>query len=143
MSPQKRKKNMLPLATVTRSVVTPPDVPEITTWYIEPVGSYTNQVISDALAEDKDAEYCGLKKLKDGKFHPLWRCSEERKDEFELSRVDKKITFNVFCKIGVDGEIEPSAPSATSADQNALHAKSDGCGKTCRKCPACRSRSKH
>ena len=65
----------------------------VTSWYIEPLDSYTNRVFSDSLPAEAAHEQ---KLCADGKSRNLWSSAHLMVQRFEDSRVTLKLRFRVF-----------------------------------------------
>ncbi len=64
-------------------------------WFIEPLDSNTNKVLSGELTMFGRKVLC-----EDGEKHNLWNCSWDFVSSFKKSRSDKNLKFNVFNRCG-------------------------------------------
>lgn len=67
------------------------------TWYIEPLDSYTSQVIASRLDAGNflDGVVCG-----DGKTRMLWRCDYDFVNFISRSRAQLSLQFDIFNQFG-------------------------------------------
>ena len=75
-------------------------------WYVEPLDSHTNTVISGHLPTDEICQgiLCG-----DGKQRDLWLCNRGLISRLKRSKRDLNLSFRVFVKEGDNGPIRLSA----------------------------------
>lgn len=70
-------------------------------WFIEPLDSYTNEVISRELPEEN---FMREIKISDGSFKNLWTCSSSLLSNFNRSKVANNLKFRIYSKEG-EGKI--------------------------------------
>jgi hypothetical protein len=76
----------------------------IFTWYIEPLDSSTNEVLSNQLPEE---DYCNNIKCENGR-HNLWKCNWKFIEVFLKSQKNFNLKFGIYCKQGNNGKIKES-----------------------------------
>lgn len=84
-----------------------------TTWYVEPLSSRCNKIISDELpAEAAQKLWCS-----DGKKHDLWACDWTFADRIWRDRNDLHVSLQIWRRRGL-GKINP-APNFSVLKKNA------------------------
>lgn len=72
------------------------------TWYVEPLDSYTNQVVATRISEENAHD--GIR-CEDGISRYLWECSHSFIAELKRSQEDLGVRFKVFCREGKSGAV--------------------------------------
>ena len=93
------------------------------TWYVEPLDSYTNQVVATRISEENAHD--GIR-CEDGISRNLWECSHSFIAELKRSQEDLGVRFKVFCREGKSGAVREwkfEKSGSKSADVRLLNLK--------------------